>query len=80
MLKYLEKEIFHMKRFLALALSAAMILSVCLFAGCGNTPDETTGSSTPKETTAATTTEKGGATETTAATSTADTTTANTTH
>ena len=55
-----------MKRFLALALSAAMILSVCLFAGCGDTPDETTGS-TPSETTAATTTEKGGATETTTA-------------
>ncbi|MBQ7309037.1 MAG: hypothetical protein IJW87_02560 [Clostridia bacterium] len=42
-----------MKRFLALALSVAMILSVCLFAGCGDTAEETTtaSSSTPAQTT-----------------------------
>ena len=62
-----------MKRIIALLLSASLALSVCLFAGCGNTPEETTGS-TPTETTASTT-EKGGAAETTTAGSTpADTT------
>ena len=66
-----------MKRILALALTLAMVLSVCLFAGCGDTPDETTtASSTPAETT--------GKTETTTADSTpaestpADTTTSDT--
>ena len=47
-----------MKRLLALILSVALVLSICALAGCGNTPDETTGS-TPKETTAATTTQGG---------------------
>ena len=42
-----------MKRILALALSFAMILTVCLFAGCGNTPDA--GPTTTATTTAAST-------------------------
>ena len=42
-----------MKKLIALLLSASLALSVCLFAGCGNTPDETTASTT----TAASTTE-----------------------
>ena len=65
-----------MKRFLTLALSAAMILSICLFAGCGNTPDETTtAATTPAQTTTSTTK----ADETTADTTKTDSTTADTT-
>ena len=64
-----------MKRFLTLALSAAMILSICLFAGCGNTPDETSANTTPAQTTTSTTK----ADETTADTTKTDSTTADTT-
>ena len=69
-----------MKRILALALSFAMILTVCLFAGCGNTPEETTtaatttAASTPAETTGKT--ESTSANDTTAASTPADATTA----
>ena len=53
-----------MKRALSLVVSLVMILSVCLFAACGDTPEQTTTAAT---TTAATTT---GKTETTTADST----------
>ena len=69
-----------MKRILALALSFAMILTVCLFAGCGDTPEETTtaatttAASTPAETTGKT--ESTSANDTTAESTPAETTTA----
>ena len=66
-----------MKRILALALTLAMALSVCLLAGCGNTPDAgstTTASSTPAQTTGKTETTTADGTP--AASTPADTTTA----
>ncbi len=41
-----------MKRFLAIVLSLSMILVVCLMAGCGDDPAETTGASSTTNTTA----------------------------
>ncbi len=44
-----------MKKLLALLLSASLALSICLFAGCGDTPEETTASQTTAASTAETT-------------------------